>query len=195
MIKHFSLWTNEIEYIQHLIDIDVRNNSAWNQRFFILSHELASTSSSAAKADILSREIDYTLGKIALCLDNESSWNYLRALTSRWTELEQADGAYPPNVVDFCMSRFKGSVDDKEDESSPFLMAFIVEYNHSLCKSALKNDDSSSNLSNENKIKIAQLVKSSIEILESLANRYDTIRVNYWNYMVAKWKQEFKQFI
>lgn len=189
-IKHFSLWSRaEFDYVEHLVDQDVRNNSAWNQRYFCLANKLSSDDSTTIRAT-LDREVDYTLNKIATCVDNESAWNYLRALVSRFADLgDETISVYPQNVVDFCMGKLNSG---KEDESSPFLLAFVVDYNYYLCKNALKNEK---DLSEEKKNEIGKLVKSSIELLESLANRLDTIRVNYWNFLIAKWKQEFKFFI
>lgn len=39
MIQTFDLWAQELEYVEKLIKEDVRNNSAWNQRFFITSKD------------------------------------------------------------------------------------------------------------------------------------------------------------
>jgi protein farnesyltransferase/geranylgeranyltransferase type-1 subunit alpha len=37
LVKRFDLWDQgELEYVNELIVKDVRNNSAWNHRFFIL---------------------------------------------------------------------------------------------------------------------------------------------------------------
>ena len=37
LVKRFDLWKQgELEYTQELISKDVRNNSAWNHRFFII---------------------------------------------------------------------------------------------------------------------------------------------------------------
>lgn len=38
--KHFQeykLWDNELEFVETLLEEDVRNNSAWNQRHFVIS--------------------------------------------------------------------------------------------------------------------------------------------------------------
>jgi len=173
----------------------VRNNSAWNQRYFCLAHKLAQEASSRDNVRvILDREIEFTLVKIDLCVDNESSWNYLRALVSRLIELDAADGlstpSYPRNVVDFCVRNMDTS---RDDECSPFLVAFLVDYNQFLCKNVLKS--SSQDISEEKRNEIKKLVKTSLELLDSLATRLDTIRVNYWNYLASKWKQDFKEFI
>lgn len=179
--------------MEHLIDQDVRNNSAWNQRYFCLAHKLTAEDSSRDLARVtLDREIEYTLGKIATCVDNESAWNYLRALVSRLIELDADDSlatpTYPQSVVDFCMGSLNAS---RDDECSPFLVAFLVDYNQFLCKNALKIG----NLNEEKRAEISKLVKMSLEFLDSLANRLDTIRVNYWNFLASLWKQDFKEFL
>jgi protein farnesyltransferase/geranylgeranyltransferase type-1 subunit alpha len=35
VLKEFNLWTNELTYVSQLIDEDIYNNSAWNQRYFV----------------------------------------------------------------------------------------------------------------------------------------------------------------
>jgi protein farnesyltransferase/geranylgeranyltransferase type-1 subunit alpha len=49
-----------------------RNNSAWNQRFYVVSHCGGFT------GEVARREVTYTLRKIDLVTRNESAWNYLR---------------------------------------------------------------------------------------------------------------------
>lgn len=203
-IKQFVLWSrDEVAYVERLIDEDVRNNSAWNQRFFCLSHELSTTldDDDDARASIMDREIAYTLGKLTACVDNESAWNYLRALLSRRRRRNRRDITaddhddsltYPKSVVDFCADRLAAQ---RDDETSPFLLAFIVDYNWFLCKSALLKLPTSQEIDEKKRGEVEKLVKRSLELLDSLANRLDTIRVNYWNFLAAKWKQEFKQFI
>lgn len=38
IIKEFKLWDNELDYVDKLLEDDVRNNSAWNQRYFVINH-------------------------------------------------------------------------------------------------------------------------------------------------------------
>lgn len=61
-----------MDYVDSLIAHDIRNNSAWNQRYFVLNH------TTNFSTETLKREIDYTLDKIELVTKNESPWNYLR---------------------------------------------------------------------------------------------------------------------
>lgn len=55
-----------------LLQADVRNNSAWNQRYFVINNLTGFTEI------VLSREYDYVCEKIMLAKENESAWNYLR---------------------------------------------------------------------------------------------------------------------
>jgi protein farnesyltransferase/geranylgeranyltransferase type-1 subunit alpha len=38
VIKHFNLWDQELSFTDRLIQEDIRNNSAWNQRYFAIHH-------------------------------------------------------------------------------------------------------------------------------------------------------------
>lgn len=75
----FSLFDDELVYVDRLISDDVRNNSAWNQRFFVLKH-------TGFTQDVLQREINYVMNRIRFVKNNESTWNFLRGL------LQQGDG-------------------------------------------------------------------------------------------------------
>lgn len=61
-----------MDYVDRLLDDDIRNNSAWNQRYFVINNTTGFTE------DVLKREIKYTLEKINKAKENESAWNYLR---------------------------------------------------------------------------------------------------------------------
>jgi len=64
-----TLWAKDLFTMDTYIREDVRNNSAWNHRAFCVR--------SLACALVTRAEIDYTLDKIALALQNESPWLYL----------------------------------------------------------------------------------------------------------------------
>ena len=36
VIQAFNLWDGELDYIREMLVKDIRNNSAWNQRWFVL---------------------------------------------------------------------------------------------------------------------------------------------------------------
>lgn len=62
---------NELKYVEKLISEDMRNNSAWNQRFFVLNN-------SDPNPDTIEKELNYTFDKILILSKNESAWNYLK---------------------------------------------------------------------------------------------------------------------
>jgi protein farnesyltransferase/geranylgeranyltransferase type-1 subunit alpha len=38
VIREFGLWDKELDYIDILLKEDLRNNSAWNQRYFVINN-------------------------------------------------------------------------------------------------------------------------------------------------------------
>lgn len=69
---NFSLFDGELDYVDTLLSEDTRNNSAWNQRYFVINN------TTGFNEGVLDREIDYTLSHIKNVTENESAWNYLR---------------------------------------------------------------------------------------------------------------------
>lgn len=197
----------------HDVFLDIRNNSAWNQRYFLISNTNDLNNNSAS--DLLARELDFCLTKIKKCIDNESSWNYLRGLithlniisslwpcysilNNKWIKffklyflqkLDDEDG-YPQNIIDFCKEKVNS---EKNADKSPFVITFLVDYNFLRAKKLKKQllekhqDDIQENLKS--------LIKSSIEMLQSLIDSYDVIRHNYWEYLISKWKLEFSNYL
>jgi len=51
VLSEFGLWEGELEYVSRLITDDVRNNSAWNQRYFVITNTTGFTD------DVIAREI------------------------------------------------------------------------------------------------------------------------------------------
>lgn len=67
------MFDNELVYVDKLIADDVRNNSAWNQRIFVLKYTGLSPES-------LHVELRYVMNRIQIVTENESSWNFLRGV-------------------------------------------------------------------------------------------------------------------
>lgn len=51
--QEFMLWDGELAFIDSFIDSDVRNNSAWNHRYFVITH------TDGLSDNIVKREIEY----------------------------------------------------------------------------------------------------------------------------------------
>lgn len=54
--QEYKMWDGELEYVEELLEEDVRNNSAWNQRHFVISHTTTYT-----PAEVLEREVQWVL--------------------------------------------------------------------------------------------------------------------------------------
>ncbi|KAF9026358.1 CAAX geranylgeranyltransferase alpha subunit, partial [Haplosporangium bisporale] len=75
VLSHFGpgpWWVEELEYIDELLAIDIRNNSAWNQRFYAFTQGPLGLS-----RENVEKEIQYTKVKIERTPGNESPWVYL----------------------------------------------------------------------------------------------------------------------
>ncbi|KAK9810456.1 hypothetical protein WJX72_010969 [[Myrmecia] bisecta] len=96
VVSRFGLWQEELECVTALVEEDVRNNSAWNQRFFIVSSAL----DRGPWTEVFEREVDYAVEQIARCPHNESAWNYLRGLCS--LEGQQAQLAHNSKLPRIC---------------------------------------------------------------------------------------------
>ncbi|XP_064540876.1 protein farnesyltransferase/geranylgeranyltransferase type-1 subunit alpha [Drosophila montana] len=110
-IRTFNLYDDELDFVDRLICEDPRNNSAWNQRFFVLKH-LGFT------PEVIKRELAYAMNRIRVIKNNESPWNYLVGVL-RQTETGQLNSH--PEVVEFS----KGLYD--AGNRSPYLLAFLID--------------------------------------------------------------------
>jgi len=75
------MWASEREYIEHLLNQDVRNNSAWNQRFFVIKKTLKEGTEKIPD-DIAKAEIEFAVPLIHKSPNNECPWNYMRGVAT-----------------------------------------------------------------------------------------------------------------
>lgn len=164
-----SLFDDELIYVDKLISDDVRNNSAWNQRFFVLKHTGFTT-------DVLQREIHYVMNRIRFVKNNESTWNFLRGL------LLEGDGTLDqfPEVVEFCEELYQNGV------TSPYLIAFLIDlYEEKYLRYLNHNNEQIDITSNINEQNLFDKVLQLCEIMEL---QHDTIRQKYWHYVADSFK-------
>lgn len=69
-------WENELEYCRELLEVDIFNNSAWNQRYFVITKSPFLGGLQAMRDS----EVSYCTNAILGNPDNESPWRYLRGL-------------------------------------------------------------------------------------------------------------------
>lgn len=142
----------------------MRNNSAWNQRFFVLQHF-------GLTPELIQREIHYAMNRIRLIKNNESSWNFLKGL------LEAGDHstAQFPDVETFTEDLYKAG------NRSPYLLAFLVDmYSEKTIRIYEANSYDDPEV----------FARKVYELCDMLANHYDTIRYKYWKYVQNKFKED-----
>ena len=159
LVRHFSLWDSEVPYIESLLQSDVRNNSAWNHRWFVVfarhtdpkKHSIMNgDADSEVPLETIEREIEYTKAAISIAPQNQSPWNYLRGVLRKKGLGLVALKDFAEQYADL----------EKEDE---------VRSSHAL--------DFLADVYAEEEQK-----ERSGKALEMLARRYDPIRKNYWDY-------------
>ena len=154
-VPFFGAWDGELEFTQKLIDLDIRNNSAWNHRFFIIKNSKGLTD------DVIEGEIAFTLDKISIAPNNESSWSYLRGI------LDKKGLSSSPKVLNFVQA-FIANLDS---QTSPHALAFQVD----VLTEQIEKDTKSPNKD--------KLVEEAEKLCDQLATVNDPIRINYWTYV------------
>ncbi|KAG8803540.1 CAAX geranylgeranyltransferase alpha subunit [Serendipita sp. 399] len=76
------LWRYELPFVDILLKEDIRNNSAWHHRFFVV-FDSGVRDGDEDRAMVVRRELNYAKQKIALSPNNLSAWNYLRGILNK----------------------------------------------------------------------------------------------------------------
>ena len=69
----FRDFEGELDFVDSLLEEDVRNNSAWNQRYFVIDRTTGFTE------EVIAHETEYAKRAIEKVTNNESPWTYLTA--------------------------------------------------------------------------------------------------------------------
>ena len=71
-VKKYSLFEEDLKFVEKLLRYDIRNNSAWNERFFIFTHF------PGWNENTIKSESDYAISMIQKAPNNSSPWIYLK---------------------------------------------------------------------------------------------------------------------
>ena len=151
----------ELAATEAFIDADVRNNSAWSHRFFLVFSDPETTTPTSHSTErdpavppaIVDRELAYARAKIALAPQNQSPWNYLRGVLVKGG---RALASVEPFVAQFVADL--GDAEKEEVKSSHALDLLAEIY-------AEKGDRAKADL-----------------CLRQLAGKWDRIREGYWEW-------------
>ena len=151
---------NELKSVEALLRMDIRNNSAWSHRFFLVfSNPSYSTPDSKATEhdpkipdEIIDREIEFGKAATFEAPQNQSPWNYIRGVLRK-------GGRKVSSLESFAGEFVKISDEGEEDIRSSHGLDFLAD-----CWSE-KGEQ-----------------KKADKALALLAERYDPIRKNYWEW-------------
>ncbi|ORX66855.1 hypothetical protein DL89DRAFT_269902 [Linderina pennispora] len=158
LVRTYGLWDQELAFVAVKIDEDIRNNSAWNQRYFSLV-----AGGSSLSADVVERELAYTLEKIKLAPNNESPWSFIVGLLLRHA---------PEKLYESLLPQIKALAADEEYltaiSGTPFYWATLVDIYEQQAKD------------------VPEKQKEAIELASSacdvLATECDLPRQKYWQF-------------
>ncbi|KIX06567.1 uncharacterized protein Z518_04543 [Rhinocladiella mackenziei CBS 650.93] len=159
----------ELQALDALINEDVRNNSAWNHRYFICfgaeelrvieseggnRKEVLASGNLVVDEDVVEREINYAKDHIAWAPQNPSPWNYLKGVIKR-------AGIPITDLQVYCESFVGGRGAD--------LMGDKVRSSHAIDWLA-------------DIYRLDGNLERSRACLEALGKKWDPIRRKYWDY-------------
>ncbi|XP_061367281.1 protein farnesyltransferase/geranylgeranyltransferase type-1 subunit alpha [Gastrolobium bilobum] len=156
-------WEDELNYCTELLETDIFNNSAWNQRYFVITRSPLLGGLKAMRES----EVLYTVEAIMAYPENESSWRYLRGLylgeTTSWVN--------DPQVSSVCLKVLSSK------NSYLFALSTLLDL---ICLGYQPNQDFRDAVA---ALKTSDLDKEDIDIARnicSILERVDPIRANYW---------------
>ncbi|KAF8348636.1 hypothetical protein F5887DRAFT_951176 [Amanita rubescens] len=173
------LWSTELDFIDLILSKDVRNNSAWHHRFFVVWAS-GVRDGEEDRERILRRELICIKQSISLAPNNPAAWNYLRGMLDH-TKTPYAIVLYFAKLyaVPFDPSR----IDLVDLENPPPSQDAQLPCAHAVEFLADIHERGG----------VYQDIGRAIELWRKLATEYDTIRKNYWDYRVRQALQNTKQ--
>jgi protein farnesyltransferase/geranylgeranyltransferase type-1 subunit alpha len=169
LVRKLNLFTvDELKSIEALLRSDVRNNSAWSHRFFVVFSDpsYCTSDSKATEPDpkipneILDREIEFAKAATFEAPQNPSPWNYLRGVLRK-------GGRRFYSLEGFAGDFVKIPEEGEEDVKSSHALDFLADV-----------------WSEEGKVDQAD------QALKLLGDKYDRIRKNYWDWRRAVLKED-----
>ncbi|XP_016171124.1 protein farnesyltransferase/geranylgeranyltransferase type-1 subunit alpha isoform X1 [Arachis ipaensis] len=156
-------WEDELDYCSQLLEQDIFNNSAWNQRYFVITRSPFLGGLKAMRES----EVLYTIKAIEAYPENESSWKYLRGLykgeTTSWVN--------EPQVSSICLKILSSK------SNYLFALSTLLDL---ICHGYQPNQDFRDAIE---ALKIPDLDTQDLDIASmicSILEKIDPIRVNYW---------------
>ncbi|TFB04098.1 Protein farnesyltransferase/geranylgeranyltransferase type-1 subunit alpha [Trichoderma ghanense] len=167
LVTKLGYWSPfELATTQSMIEDDLRNNSAWSHRFFIVFSDPSVSTPGSAPTEhdpkvpdaIIDRETQYAKDKILLAPQNQSAWHYLRGVLVK-------GGRGLGTVSEFASQFFTDLGGEGESVRSSHALDLMSEVYH-------KQGD----------------VEKARLCLQRLSDKWDPVREGYWKYRLAELK-------
>jgi len=176
------LWAGELAYAEKMLSDDLRNNSAWHHRFFVVFESGVRTGEEDREA-VLKRELCFTKEKLSMAPNNASAWNYLRGVLERTgTPFSDLEGFVVPYSRPLDRSILPTAesgapvVDLENPPPSPQAQLpcpQAIEFMAEILEEKAAGGD---------RTEVESLVERANELYKSLATEYDTMRQRYWEF-------------
>ncbi|KAF8186392.1 hypothetical protein BJ912DRAFT_1022793 [Pholiota molesta] len=176
------VWAAELDFVDAMLSQDVRNNSAWHHRFFVVYGCRGQPATESERQRIIKRELIYTKQNISLAPNNPSAWNYLRGILKE-------SGTPFALVQDFARPyAYPHSPDEKRDivdlDNPPpgpeaelpcvQAMEFLADVWEAEGAAEAKTAPASAR----------EKTEKAVEMWTGLANEHDRIRKKYWEHRI-----------
>ena len=179
LVAAWDLWDEELAFAEAVLADDVRNNSAWNQRFFILTRGGTQQPADVdgSRVDrvgalpllpaVLDNELSYVAAALHRAPDNASAWAYLRGLLTLPAGVEVL--VHDERVPDLCFSALQRL------PSCSMAMDMLSEVYCARAAAALQHDD----------LTTAALAKQHADTIHAALRINDPLRDPYWSFVVT----------
>ncbi|KAH9474730.1 Protein farnesyltransferase/geranylgeranyltransferase type-1 subunit alpha [Psilocybe cubensis] len=167
------LWASELDFVDTLLATDVRNNSAWHHRFFVV-WACGVREGEEDRERVLKRELIYAKQAISLAPSNPSAWNYLRGILAHTNTpfsslVTFAEAyAYPRESVDAKQRDIVDLENPLPSESADLPCAEAMEF-----------------LADAWEVEGGQeKIDAAVTMWTALANERDVMRKKYWEHRI-----------
>ncbi|KAG6884895.1 hypothetical protein C0993_007404 [Termitomyces sp. T159_Od127] len=163
------LWAGELDFVDAMIVHDVRNNSAWHHRFFVV-FQSGIREGETDRDRIIRRELTFVKENISLAANNPSAWNYLRGIL---------------DINDLPYSRVEDFVRMYADASEDATRDVVDLENLPPSKGAELPCPAATEFLADIHEKEGRILEAT-ELWRSLADEHDTIRKKYWEFRIRE---------
>ncbi|TVU08959.1 hypothetical protein EJB05_42387 [Eragrostis curvula] len=158
-------WEGELQYCNQLLQEDIFNNSAWNQRYLVITRSPLLGGITAMRDS----EVDYTIEAILANPQNESPWRYLKGLYKGENNLLVAD----ERISGVCLKVLKN------DWRCVFALSLLLD----LLRSGLQPSEELTGTIEAMKNSDPEMADADLAMTVcSILQKCDPLRINYWSW-------------